>query len=117
MFPHGDISKGNIGTFWQILVFSELEKHEPALYTKMREWVLAKYSKEGVDEHKIFASNSKYAWIEFYDEVEAISAEAKEAILDRAEKDMAAFIGALNMTHSAEHVHQYILERSLEDTY
>ncbi len=117
MFPHGDISKGNIGTFWQILVFSELEKHEPALYGRMREWVLEKYSKEGVDEHKTFSANSKFAWKEFYDEVEAIGAEAKEAILTRAEKDMIAFIDALNMTSSAEHVHKYIHERKLEDTY
>jgi len=99
------------------LVFSELEKHEPALYGRMREWVLEKYSKEGIDEHKTFSANSKFAWKEFYDEVEAIGAEAKEAILTRAEKDMIAFIDALNMTSSAEHVHQYIHERKLEDTY
>ncbi len=35
-FPKGDIIKGNVGTFWQDVVFSTLKVYEPALYKVFR---------------------------------------------------------------------------------
>ncbi len=116
-FPHGNIAKGNIGTFWQRLVQKILEEYEPELYGKIRSWVLEKYGKEGVDEHKTFAKNSKYAWKEFFNEVENISSEAKEAIILKAEADMNAFIKALKMENTSEVCFNYIEENNLSTTY
>ncbi|MCG3226742.1 MAG: class II fructose-bisphosphate aldolase [Candidatus Heimdallarchaeota archaeon] len=116
-FPHGNIAKGNIGTFWQRLVQKILEDYEPELYAKMRSWVLENYGKEDIDEHKTFAKHSKFAWKEFFDEVENISDEAKEAIISQAEKDMHAFINALKMKDSALICFNYIFKNNLSETY
>ncbi len=116
-FPHGKISKGNIGTFWQRLVFKILEEYEPELYAKMRKWVLETYGSEDVDEHKTFAKSSKFAWKEFFDEVQNISIEAKEAIISKAEDDMEAFINALKMNNTAISCYQYMEENNLVNTY
>ena len=35
-FPKGDIMKGNVGTFWQDVVFSTLKVYEPALYKNIQ---------------------------------------------------------------------------------
>ncbi|NPD89926.1 MAG: class II fructose-bisphosphate aldolase [Asgard group archaeon] len=116
-FPHGNITKGNIGTFWQRLVQKILEDYEPELYGKIRNWVLENYGKEDVDEHKTFAKHSKYAWKEFSNEVENISGETKEAIISKAEVDMNAFIDALKMKDSAVVCLDYITENNLSKTY
>ena len=116
-FPHGNIAKGNIGTFWQRLVQKILEDYEPELYGKMRSWVLENYGKEDIDEHKTFAKYSKFAWKEFFDEVENINDETKEAILSQAEKDMHAFINALKMKDSAVICFNYISKNNLSETY
>jgi fructose-bisphosphate aldolase class II len=42
-FPKGDIIKGNVGTFWQDVVFDTLKVYEPSLYKSIQEWTLEKY--------------------------------------------------------------------------
>ena len=42
-FPKGDIIKGNVGTFWQDVVFDILKVYEPALYRDIQNWTLNKY--------------------------------------------------------------------------
>ncbi len=116
-FPHGSIAKGNIGTFWQRLVQDVLEKHEPELFTKIRSWVLEKYGKPDVDEHKTFAKNSKYAWKEFFDEVETINEGSKQTIISQAEIDMNDFIKALKMENTADLCFKYMVENFLTNTY
>ena len=116
-FPHGSIAKGNIGTFWQRLVHSVLEEHEPDLLKKIRDWVLKTYGKPDVDEHTTFAKSSKYAWKEFYNEVENISNEAKEAIILKAESDMNSFIEALKMTNTALYCYEYMVQNNLTESY
>ena len=83
----------------------------------MRNWVLEKYGEEDVDEHKTFAKHSKFAWKEFFDEVENISDKAKEAIIVQAEKDMRAFIDALKMKDTAVISYNYIIENNLSEAY
>ena len=116
-FPHGNIAKGNIGTHWQRLVYKILEKDEPELYARMRKWVLDTYSKPDVDEHTTFAKSSKYAWKEFFDEVENVKPSTKEAIITQAVSDMNDFMDALKMKNSASLCYQYIVENNLEKTY
>ncbi len=116
-FPHGSIAKGNIGTHWQRLVYSVLEEYEPYLYAKMRNWVLSEYEEPGVDEHKIFAKSSKYAWKEFFYEVKQISSKAKEKILLKAEQDMIDFIQALKMENTATSCYKYMKENDFISKY
>ncbi|MHA1223371.1 MAG: class II fructose-bisphosphate aldolase [Candidatus Heimdallarchaeaceae archaeon] len=116
-FPHGFVAKGNIGTHWQRLVYSILEKNEPYLYKQMRKWVLEKYGEEGVDEHKTFAKYSKYAWKEFFEDIENIKHETKELIINKAEQDMYSFISALKMKNTADYCYQYMVTNNLLDTY
>ena len=116
-FPHGSVAKGNIGTFWQRLVQDILEKYEPQLYTKIKAWVLEKYGKPDVDEYKTFAKNSKFAWKEFFTEVENISKEAKDAIINQAESDMNAFIKAFKMENTATMCFKYMVKNFLTNTY
>ena len=42
-FPKGDIIKGNVGTFWQDVVFNVLKMYEPELYKDMQEWTIETY--------------------------------------------------------------------------
>lgn len=116
-FPHGKIAKGNIGTHWQRIVYAVLEEKEPALYERMREWVLNEYADQEKDEHKIWASNSKRAWKPFFDKVERIGDEAKQAIIEKAQSDMFEFIGALKMEKTADACYKYIKENELENMY
>jgi fructose-bisphosphate aldolase class II len=116
-FPHGYIAKGNIGTFWQRLVQDILKEYEPDLYLKMRKWVLETYGKSDVEEATTYAKSSKYAWKEFFTEVENISSDAKIAVIDQAEKDMAAFIKALKMEKTAIHCLNYMSENQLFEKY
>jgi len=116
-FPHGNIAKGNIGTFWQRLVYKILEEYEPDLYSRMRKWVLGTYGKPAVQDAITFAKSSKYAWKEFFDEVDNISQETKEAIIDKADKDMNEFIKALNMKNTAVFCFEYMSENQLLEKY
>jgi len=116
-FPHGNIAKGNIGTFWQRLVQKVLKDYEPELYDKMRNWVLENYAKPDVEEETTYAKNSKYAWKEFFNEVESISQEAKNAIINQAEQDMVAFIKALKMENTATNCYSYMSEHQLLEKY
>ncbi|UJG42063.1 MAG: class II fructose-bisphosphate aldolase [Candidatus Heimdallarchaeum aukensis] len=116
-FPHGAVAKGNIGTHWQNVVYSVLEEEEPELYSEMRAWVLENYMKEGVDEHKVFASNAKRAWKPFFNKIENLKGETKEKIIEKAEEEMLKFIKALKMENTAELCYQYITSNDLIDSY
>ena len=116
-FPHGIVAKGNIGTFWQLLVYDILEEYEPELYAKMRKWVLEKYGKPDVEEETTFAKNSKFAWKEFYNEVDNVCAETKNAIINKAESDMLEFIKALKMKNTAANCFNYMADNGLFDKY
>ncbi len=113
-FPHHCVSKGNIGTHWQNVVYSVLEQYEPELYKEMKEWVLNKYMTEGADEKKVWVSNAKRAWKPFYDKVEAVSKRTKEEIINKAEEEMNKFIDALHMAKTADIYYHYITENNLQ---
>ena len=73
-FPKGDIIKGNVGTFWQDVVFSTLKVYEPALYKNIREWTLEKYrpANQGKKDSQIFDGNCKFAIKEFFKEIYSV---------------------------------------------
>ncbi len=116
-FPHGIVAKGNIGTHWQRLVYSVLEEYEPALYKKMRYWVLETFGESDVDKHKTFEKHSKLAWKPFFNEVEGISENSKDTIIKKAEEEMNKFIDALKMKDTATACYKYVTQNNLEKTY
>ena len=116
-FPHGSITKGNVGTYWQLLVYEILKEYEPELYAKMKKWVLETYGKPDVEEETTFAKSSKYAWKEFFDDVENVGIQTKNAIIDKAENDMNEFIKAFKMENTAVNCFTYMFNNNLFDKY
>ena len=81
-FPKGDIIKGNVGTFWQDVVFDILKVYEPALYKDIQEWTLEKFRPQnpGKKDSQIFDGNCKFAIKEFFKEIYAVDEETEQAI-------------------------------------
>ncbi|MBD3227948.1 MAG: class II fructose-bisphosphate aldolase, partial [Candidatus Lokiarchaeota archaeon] len=42
-FPKGLIGKGNVGTYWQNIVWDVLKTNEVEIFSKIKDWVLEKY--------------------------------------------------------------------------
>lgn len=95
-FPKGDIIKGNVGTFWQDIVFEVLKVYEPALYKSIQDWTLEKYrpANPGKKDHQIFDGNCKFAIKEFYKDIYALGDETNRAIQARAYAESLVFFRA-----------------------
>ncbi|MBN1503188.1 class II fructose-bisphosphate aldolase [Candidatus Woesearchaeota archaeon] len=72
-FPHGDIIKGNVGTYWQNIFYDVLKTHNPVLYQKIWDWVLQNYKKPEKKDLETFGKNAKYALKQFFNEIYAMS--------------------------------------------
>jgi len=105
-FPKGKIIKGNVGTFWMLLVWDVLQIFEPELYQKIYEWTIEKYGKEGTSEAEVFIKNSKYAIKEFFQAIENISEDTKEAIRAKAYAETLTLIKAFGMNKTAKKVYE-----------
>lgn len=105
-FPKGDIIKGNVGTFWQDVVFEVLRVYEPALYKNIQDWTLEKYRplNPGKKDHQIFDGNCKFAIKEFYKEIYAVEEETNRAIRARAYAESLVFFRAFGAYGSASFV-------------
>ncbi|MGB7787823.1 class II fructose-bisphosphate aldolase [Methanoregula sp.] len=81
-FPKGDIIKGNVGTFWQDVVFDTLKVYEPALYKDIQNWTLDKYRplNPGRQDRQVFDGNCKFAIKEFFRDIYAVDQETEKAI-------------------------------------
>jgi fructose-bisphosphate aldolase class II len=102
-FPKGDIIKGNVGTFWQDVVFDALKVYEPALYKDIREWTLEKYRPQnpGKKDNQIFDSNCKYAIKEFFSRIYSVEDETEHAIQAMAYAESLVFFRAFGSYGSA----------------
>lgn len=102
-FPKGDIVKGNVGTFWQDVVFDALKVYEPALYKDIREWTLEKYRPQnpGKKDIQIFDSNCKYAIKEFFKQIYSVDEETEHAIQAMAYAESLVFFRAFGSYGSA----------------
>lgn len=102
-FPKGDIIKGNVGTFWQDVVFSTLKVYEPALYSDIREWTLAKYrpANPGKKDNQVFDKNCKNAIREFYKDLTTLSPETEHAITAMAYAESLVFFRAFSSAGTA----------------
>jgi len=70
-FPKGDILKGNVGTFWQNILWDVLMDVKPEFFGRIEAWVEETYRPKNPDTSKVelFGKNSKYAIKQFYDEI------------------------------------------------
>ncbi len=105
-FPKGDIIKGNVGTFWQDVVFSTLKVYEPALYKEIQEWTLAKYkaANPGKKDSQIFDGNCKFAIKEFFKDLYSVDEDTKNAIQAMAYAESLVFFRAFGSYGSASRV-------------
>jgi fructose-bisphosphate aldolase class II len=97
-FPKGDIMKGNVGTFWQDVVFSTLKVYEPALYKNIRDWTLEKYRplNPGKKDSQVFDGNCKFAIKEFFKELYSVEEDTNQAIKAMAYAESLVFFKAFS---------------------
>ena len=97
-FPKGDIIKGNVGTFWQDVVFDTFKVYEPALYKEIEDWTLETYRPKnaGKKDKQIFDGNCKQAIKQFYKEIYAVGEETQAAVRARAYAESLVFFRAFN---------------------
>ncbi|MEA1945379.1 MAG: class II fructose-bisphosphate aldolase [Euryarchaeota archaeon] len=107
-FPHGDIVKGNVGTFWMNLVWDVLKEEQPDLYQRIWDWTIANYSVEGKRDIEVFGKNGKFAIKEFFNELYSLDNRVVSAIEDQAYEEAGEFIRAFKSAGSAEIVREYI---------
>ncbi|MFA4823824.1 MAG: class II fructose-bisphosphate aldolase [Methanoregula sp.] len=113
-FPKGDIIKGNVGTFWQDVVFATLKVYEPALYKSIQEWTLGKYRplNPGKTDTQIFDGNCKFAIKEFFKELYAVDGDTEQAIEAMAYAESLVFFKAFSSYGSASLVRKSINKKS-----
>jgi len=113
-FPKGDIIKGNVGTFWQDVVFNTLKVYEPALYKDIEEWTLGKYRAQnpGKKDRQIFDGNCKYAIKEFFKELYTVEEDTERAIQAMAYAESLVFFKAFSSSGSASLVRKAMSEHS-----
>jgi fructose-bisphosphate aldolase class II len=102
-FPKGDIIKGNVGTFWQDVVFNVLKVYEPVLYKNIQEWTLEKYrpANPSKKDSQIFDGNCKFAIREFFKEIYSVEEDTEQAIQAMAYAESLIFFKAFSSYGSA----------------
>jgi len=113
-FPKGKIIKGNVGTFWMLLVWDVLRIFEPELFDRIRSWTLEKYPKKGVPEPVIFTQKSKYAIKPFFQDLEKLSEETKRAIKAKAYAEALTLFKAFGMNKTAKRVYNYLVKNNIK---
>lgn len=101
-FPRGDVIKGNVGTFWQNLVWDVLQVYEPELYNKIYKWTLKTYKGKGKSDVEIFGKNSKYAFKQFFKEMHKIDKTTVAAMEAQAYASSLMFFSAFNSLGKAK---------------
>jgi len=109
-FPKGDIIKGNVGTFWQDVVFNALKVYEPALYKNIQEWTLEKYrpANPGKKDSQIFDGNCKFAIKEFFKEIYSVEEDTEQAILAMTYAESLVFFKSFSSYGSASLVRKVL---------
>lgn len=97
-FPHGDIIKGNVGTFWQNLVFDILKVYEPDLYAQIFKWTIDTHKDKmpGKTDDEIFGKTGKKAIKQFFGEIYDVGEDTKVAIKAESKAQALVFFKAFN---------------------
>ena len=103
-FPHGDIIKGNVGTFYQNIVWDVFKVFEPELYNDICEWTLENYRAKapGKGDNEIIGKFSKFATREFFDRIYAVGEDTKRAIDAMAYAQTLVFLKAFKAEGSGK---------------
>ncbi len=112
-FPKGIINKGNVATNLMLNHFDIFEIFEPELYSKIFQWTIDKYHKEGVTEKQTFAKNSKYAIKEYFNEIQKISVDTKRAIRSKIYNETLIMMKAFGMNKTARRIYDYIEKNNI----
>ncbi|MGM0770805.1 MAG: class II fructose-bisphosphate aldolase [Halobacteriota archaeon] len=109
-FPHGDIVKGNVATFYQNIVWDIFKIYEPELYKDIRDWTIATYKEKapGKNDNEIFGKFSKFAIREFFDRIYSVGGETRAAIDAMCYAETLLFIKAFNGEGTAQIVRDSI---------
>lgn len=112
-FPHGDIIKGNVATYWQNLTWQILDEHKPKLMQKIQEWVFKQYNDEARakgmrSDEEVFGKYSKKAHKQFFNELYAINDETTEALRLICCEHALKFFDAFKSAGSAEKVRKHL---------
>ncbi len=109
-FPHGDILKGNVATFYQNIVWDMLKVYEPQLYQTIRDWTIENYKEKapGKQDKEIFGKYSKFAIKEFFDRIYSVSDDARLAIEAMAYAETLVFLKAFESRGTAQTVRDYM---------
>jgi len=109
-FPKGDIIKGNVGTFWQDVVFNTFKVFEPSLYKDIQAWTLEKYRPKnpGKSDRQIFDGNCKFAIKEFFRDIYAVDEETNKAIVAMTYAESLVFFRAFSSYGSASLIRKYL---------
>lgn len=113
-FPKGMINKGNVGTYYMLLVYDILRIYEPDLFKRIFKWVVEKYKKENLSEMEIFMENSKNAIKEFFYDFEKVSDETKQTIRAKSYAETLLHIKAFGMEKTAKKVYDYMKKRNIK---
>jgi len=107
-FPHGDILKGNIATYWQNIVFDVLKLFEPELYRDIFTWIIETYGKDGVSDEETFGKYMIRELSLFHERIGSVRPETLEAIDARIYADSLLFVEAMKTRGMASHVRRML---------
>lgn len=107
-FPHGDIIKGNVGTFYMNLVWDAFKLFEPELYSDIWNWTVENYKQKSPDktDSEIFGKYSKFAIKEFFDRIYSVNDDTKRAIDAMAYAETLYFLKAFKAEGTASMVRE-----------
>lgn len=105
-FPHGDIVKGNVATFYQNIVWDIFKVYEPELYKDIWDWTIANYKEKAPEknDNELFGKFSKFSIKEFFDRIYSVSEDTLEAIDAMCYAETLLFIKAFNGEGTAQMV-------------
>ena len=109
-FPHGDIVKGNVATFYQNIVWDIFKVYEPELYKDIYDWTIATHKEKapGKNDAEIFGKFSKFAVGQFFDRIYSVGDDTKAAIDAMCYAETLLFIKAFNGEGTAQIVRDSI---------
>ncbi len=103
-FPHGDVVKGNVATFYQNMVWDLFKVYEPELYSDIWNWTLENYREQGKgkSDNEVFGKFSKMAIKQFFDRIYGVGEDTKQAITALAYAETLVFLKAFNAGGTAQ---------------
>jgi len=113
LFPHGDIIKGNVGTFWQNLFWEVIEKEKPELYQDAYNWVMKTYKDEAVkkgmkSDVEIWGTYGKFATKQFFERIYDLDKNTIKKIENKTCEEALKFFDAFKAKGSAKIVREYV---------